>query len=256
MDKIKSSLQNRIKGVFFDYGGVIENIFPDEASYARGVGIIRGILEGIGVSMTEGALTSAIKKGISAYESWYRSNGYRELPNAEIWKRFVLKKWCGNEEICMAIARIGENLSSIFEYYLYRHRPRRDVVRVVRTLYKNQYILSVVSNTISQTLIPERLKKFDIDRYFTAVVLSSVTGYRKPGIQIFEEALRYTGLKAGQCMYIGDTLSRDIEGSKNAGFYRAVLIPSGLTTVKDENYRGDAKADSTIESLLQIYDVL
>ncbi len=256
MDKIKSSLQNRIKGVFFDYGGVIEDIFPDEVLYARGVRILRGILEAIGVSMTEDALDSALKKGLSAYESWYGQNGYRELPNTEIWKRFVLKKWCGNEDIGRAVERIGENLSSIFEYYLYRHRPRRDVVRVVRTLYQNQYTLAVVSNTISQTLIPERLRKFDIDRYFTAVVLSSVTGHRKPGIEIFTEALRYTGLHAEQCVYVGDTLSRDIKGSKDAGFYRAALLPSGLTSVKDKSYRGKVKADYTIESLLQIYDVL
>ncbi len=257
MDKIKSSLQNRIKGVFFDYGGVIENISLDEASYRRGVGIIGGILEGIGVSMTEDELSSALKEGLSTYESWYRKNGYRELPSEEIWKRFVLKKWCDDDkEICRAIERIGENLSSIFEYYLYRHRPRRDVVRVIRTLYQNQYTLTVVSNTISRTLIPERLKKFEIDRYFAAVILSSVTGYRKPGTQIFEEALRYTGLKAGQCMYIGDTFSRDIAGSKNSGFYRSVLLPSGLTASKDKNYRGKVKADQTIESLIQIYELL
>ena len=151
---------------------------------------------------------------------------------------------------------IGENLSSIFEYYLYRHRPRRDLVRVIRTLYQNQYTLAVVSNTISQTLIPERLRRFEIDRYFKTVVLSSVIGYRKPGVEIFAEALRYTGLHAEQCMYIGDTISRDIKGSKDAGFYRAVLLPSGLSSTKDKNYRGKLKPDYAIESLLQIYDVL
>jgi putative hydrolase of the HAD superfamily len=257
MDRIKGSLQNSIKGVFFDYGGVLENIFPDEASYNRGISIIRGIVDKIGIAITEKDLASAAKRGIAAYESWYRKNDYRELQNEELWTCFVLKAWCDtDEEICRAVEGVAENLSSIFEYYLYRHRPRRDLVRVVRTLYQNQYTLAIVSNTISRTLIPERLKRFGIDRYFTTVILSSVTGYRKPSGQIFSEALRYTGLKADQCMYIGDTLSRDVGGSHAAGFAKTVLLPSGLTASKDKNYRGNVTPDHTVESLIQIYDVL
>jgi putative hydrolase of the HAD superfamily len=114
----------------------------------------------------------------------------------------------------------------------------RDLRNILMALFYSGYVLGLVSNTMSLTLIPERLKKFDIDKYFKAVVLSVACGFRKPSPNIFRVALERTGLSPEGCMFVGDTVSRDVAGSKGAGFRTSVLLASGLTGEKDPDRRG------------------
>lgn len=58
-------------------------------------------------------------------------------------------------------------------------------------------------------------------------------GYRKPNPEIFRIALRQMRVKAGGCVYMGDTISRDIIGAKRTGFGKAVQIYSRLSAQKD-----------------------
>ena len=130
------------------------------------------------------------------------------------------------------------------------------MMNILKTLFQNRYVLALVSNTMTRTLIPSRLKKYGVDRYFTTVVLSVEEGVRKPNDAIFKPAFRQTGLAPSQCIYIGDTLSRDVEGSKKAGFKRSILIRSGLTDVKDSSYHGDVKPDHVIDNIKDLKKLL
>ena len=154
------------------------------------------------------------------------------------------------------IETLAEDLSSIYEFYLYKRRPPSAMVEVLKTLFQNRYILSLVSNTLSRTLIPERLKKFGVDRYFSTVVLSMDVGMRKPGKEIFEVALKLTGLNPAQCLFIGDKVSRDVEGSRKAGFRYTVLLPSSITDEKDRGYDGEGVPDFTLEKLGDLLPLL
>jgi putative hydrolase of the HAD superfamily len=109
---------------------------------------------------------------------------------------------------------------------------------------------------MSRTLIPERLTKYGVDKYFTTVVLSSEEGVRKPNEALFQPAFRRTGLAPEQCIYIGDTLSRDVEGSRRAGFGSSILIHSGLTAVKDSGYGGQVKPDHELHRLRDLVPLL
>ena len=44
-------------------------------------------------------------------------------------------------------------------------------------------------------------------------------GYDKPDIRFYQEALRRAGLKPGEVLMIGDSMTTDIEGAKNAGMH-------------------------------------
>ena len=66
-----------VKGVFFDYGGVIEDLKSDEVSFGKGVSIIREMLATVGIGVEEGVLASSLRSGQHAYEQWYRLNGFR-----------------------------------------------------------------------------------------------------------------------------------------------------------------------------------
>ena len=245
-----------VKGVFLDYGGVIEDLHADEVLFSKGVSILAKMLGRAGVDLEEEVLAASLQAGQSAYETWYRQNGYRELPSAELWTSFFLKGHGLDARSRHAVGEIAESLSSIYEFYLFKRRPPACMVQVLKTLFKNRFVMALVSNTLSRTLIPERLRKFGVERFFTAVVLSADTGVRKPRPAIFEYAFKRTGLEPGQCIFVGDTLSRDIEGAREAGFSSAVLIESGITREKDGEYRGGAVPDFTIEKLEDLVPLL
>jgi putative hydrolase of the HAD superfamily len=238
MLRIKNAAESEIKGVFFDYGGVIEDLTPDEGSFRRGIAEIQGLLAEKGIDIGGERLGFLIRRGHEEYEQWYAGNDFQELPGAKIWSSFLLREVCSENAKGPIVEKMGEELSSIYEFYLFKRRVARDLKLVLMSLFYSGFVLAVVSNTMSLTLIPERLKKFGIEKYFRTVVLSVAWGFRKPNPSIFHTALSRTGLSPDRCMYIGDTLSRDIEGSKRAGFRASVLLTSGLTGEKDRGYRG------------------
>ena len=245
-----------VKGAFFDYGGVVEDVHFDEVQFRKGVSIISDMVGNAGIRIDSDTLYDSLCTGQKAYDDWYSENDFRELPNEEIWSSFLLKEHCRDSGIKRSIEERAEELSSIYEFYLYKRRPPKEMLHVLKTLFQNRYIIAMVSNTMSRTLIPERLRKFGIDRYFTTVVLSIDVGVRKPNRAIFEHAFRQTGLLPEQCIYMGDTLSRDVEGSIRAGFKYSILIRSGLTELKDKDYRGDVKPDYRLKKLSALIPLL
>jgi FMN phosphatase YigB (HAD superfamily) len=172
MISIKNALDSTIKGVFFDYGGVLEDLLPDETLLRKGVDIIRALLAADGVKVDGKKLFSMLQKGQDEYSRWSDENNHRELPNSKMWSAFFLKEICEDKARQKKVVTMSEQLSSIYEYYLYRRRPVRSMGRVVNTLFKAGYTLALVSNTMSCTLIPERLRKFAVYRYFSSVLLS------------------------------------------------------------------------------------
>jgi len=257
MNNIKPAVINTIKGVFFDYGGVIEEVEYRDNFFNKGMGILRNELELLNIKIPEEELRESLIKGIKEYSNWYKENNFKELPNEEIWVKFLLPEICStNKDAEIKIREKSEKLSSIFEYYLYFRRPAKNIFEIFKTIFNMGYTIALVSNTMSRTLIPERLEKLNIKRFFSSIVLSSETGIRKPNRAIFDIALSETGLLASQCIYIGDTLSRDIEGSKNAGFKKSILIPSKITEEKDKDYTGNAKPDLVISTLKEILKLI
>jgi len=256
MIRVKSAMLSRIKGVFFDYGGVIEDLSLDESIFQRGVNILYALLREKGIHTVPETLSQMLKRGQEEYTQWYQNNDYRELSNQEMWTSFYLREMCVNSAVRSVVEPMSEELSSIYEYYLYRRRPSRDVRNVLKTLAFSGYILALISNTMSKTLIPERLRKLRIEKLFSEVILSVEFGMRKPKKGIFESALNSTGLESGACMYVGDTLSRDMEGARQAGFSATALITSGLTELKDRGYTGNARPDYTLDSLEELFKIL
>jgi len=256
MVKIKNARQNNIKGVFFDYGGVIEDMTPNKETFHKGVKAIGTILYKNGITLNESKVNTLLRSGQDKYNKWFKKNNSKELPNEKIWTVYFLKEYCKDKKVKNIIENRAEELSSIYEYYLYKRRPRHALTSVIKTLFYSGYTISLISNTMSSNLIPDRLERFEILKFFNSIVLSINTGYRKPRKEIFNIAFKETHLKPEQCLYIGDTISRDVEGSTKAGFFKSVLIKSGLTELKDSNYSGNARPDYSIERLIDLCDVL
>lgn len=132
---------------------------------------------------------------------------------------------------------------------------RKDALDVVDALSRRGYRLGIISNTTSREAVPQSLVEYQLDSYFPVVILSASSGHRKPGTRIFEIATTQMGVAPARCAYVGDRPSRDVLGSKRAGFAMSVLIYDDLVEVKEPVDEYPAP-DYTIQSLTELLDIL
>ena len=101
---------------------------------------------------------------------------------------------------------------------------------MLQALKSRGYHLGVISNNASLYNVFRVLEDYGIRGFMEDVTVSSVTGYRKPHPEIFRIALRQMQAKPEMCVYVGDTVSRDIIGPKQVGFCQGradPLLPVG-----------------------------
>ena len=92
-----------------------------------------------------------------------------------------------------------------------------------------------------------RMTSADLYPYFEQSFISEEIGYNKPAKEYFEIAFsRIPGFKREECIMVGDSLTGDIQGGKNAGL-RTVWINPGHKTAPDH-----LKPDYEIEYLADL----
>jgi putative hydrolase of the HAD superfamily len=72
-------------------------------------------------------------------------------------------------------------------------------------------------------LLRERMEQHGLKRFFSAMVFSDETGFRKPHAHQFELALSALGVRPAECVHVGDIESTDIRGAKASGM-KAILF--------------------------------
>ena len=240
-----------ITSVMFDMGGTLEDIFVDERSELNAIEELDRMLRAGGldpkVDLTE------LKRRVD--EGWKRYGVFRDASDVElkpipIWRDYALAEFDFPPEklepLCEPIAHMWE-----LTHYHRSLRPRvREMLEGLRDLGLK---LGVISNTAAMYQVFDSLEEYGIRDLFQDVTLSSVTGLRKPLPDIFEVSTRQLRVKPENCVYVGDTISRDIIGSKRAGFARSIQICSKLTREKDAGVKREFEPDFVVEN---IYDVL
>jgi putative hydrolase of the HAD superfamily len=125
-------------------------------------------------------------------------------------------------------------------------------VREVLDVLRGRYPLAVVTDAQSANARGE-LHKVGLLGYFDPVVVSGDHGYRKPDRRLFQFALDGMNVAAGNALYVGNDMYRDIHGAREAGM-KTVMFDS------DQGTRAhlDCVPDYTItdfRDLLQILDL-
>ncbi len=128
----------------------------------------------------------------------------------------------------------------MWEVTFYHQELRDGAAEMLQALKSRGYHLGVISNNASLYNVFRVLEDYGIRGCMEDVTVSSVTGYRKPHPEIFRIALRQMQAKPEMCVYVGDTISRDIIGAKQVGFAKAVQIRSFLSEQKDVHVAADA----------------
>ncbi|MEM3697328.1 MAG: HAD family hydrolase [Candidatus Bathyarchaeia archaeon] len=132
-----------------------------------------------------------------------------------------------------------------------------DAPHVLQKLHEN-YKLGIVSNFAIPECVYNLLEKFDLKRFFDAVLVSGAINKRKPCPKIYEKALEALDVNASEVVFVGDTPSMDVAGPKALGI-KAILIerkhsatdtPQSLAWKPKEELR--IKPDAVIESLKEL----
>ena len=240
-----------VKTVLFDMGGTLEDIFVDAASERAAIEKLDAMLRSW--NLTPDVELSELKLRVN--EGWARYGSYRdahnvELKPVEIWCDYILADFSFPREL---LSPHCEEIAHMWEVTYYHRKLRPGVKPMLEGLKEMGLKLGIVSNTAALYQVFDILEEYGIRDYFQDVTLSSVTGLRKPCPDIFQVALRQTQSLAEESAYVGDTLSRDVIGSKRAGFAVAIQICSQLTKMKDAGVDPAFRPDYMVGD---IFDVL
>ena len=225
-----------IKAVFFDIGGTIhtQRATPEcDRAYAEELwSCLRD--HGIQTEQSPALLLPHIDAGAKAYKHFCEEK-LIELPQDRIWQEFMLKDYdIPPDQLC----GLGEQLCYMFDRRRKHIEQRPGLQEMLEGLRRRGLRMGVISNIMSLTFVPRILEEYGIGQYFETLVLSSVCGIRKPRAEIFEIALKETGLDRHEVCYVGDTISRDVRGVRNARWPLMIQIDNPLTYHKDKKYRG------------------
>ncbi|MDO5399597.1 MAG: HAD family hydrolase [Eubacteriales bacterium] len=243
-----------ITSVMFDMGGTLEDIYVDDRSRLEAVERLMEILKGNhldpGVDIPE--LSRRVDAGWERYGA-YRDSTDVELKPAEIWCGYVLSDFGFPRQ---TLAPLCEEIAHMWEVTHYHRALRPRVRQMLEGLQAMGLKLGIISNTAAMYQVFDILQEYGIRDFFRDVTLSSVTGLRKPCTDIFTVSLKQLQALPGECIYVGDTVSRDIIGAKRAGFAAAVQICSKLTREKDSGVRREFEPDYIVEDIYDVYPLV
>ncbi|MDR0998622.1 MAG: HAD family hydrolase [Treponema sp.] len=244
-----------IKAVLFDAGGVLHTSSPDEEQERCFVKEILSTLAGQGqeINSSPEEFIGKLKIRAREYKKWSEETA-TELPGTEIWNSFYLKDFNPDPE---KVAGCAERLCYLYDGKKSKISPRPHLKETVETLRRMGMRQGIISNIISKTFVPECLKNYGIESCMECVIMSSVVGRRKPAPEIFRAATDALGLKAAECVFVGDRLSRDVIGAKNAGFGCMIQIRHGPSIEKDRAFESlGYRPDFMIDDLAEIPGII
>jgi FMN phosphatase YigB (HAD superfamily) len=146
--------------------------------------------------------------------------------------------------------RVKVALNIFFKDYVDSLKLRPYAKKLTRKIAENCK-LGLVSNFTYAPVIYASLRKLGINQFFSAVLVSDDTGWRKPHKNIFHAALRKLQVKAEEAVFIGDSPLEDIKGAQAAGM-RTVFVPSQFYSLKDL-HESHQKPDVIVGDLGEIY---
>jgi putative hydrolase of the HAD superfamily len=233
-----------VAAVIFDIGGTLRERVSDEKFQTQAV---ERVLTLLGKPDAPREYLDELARRHHAYSEWAQER-LIESSEEEVWTR-----WLAPELPRERIAPHAVELTIAWRNRYGRATPRPDARRVIVELGARGYRLGVISNTTSSVDVPRWLETYDLQKYFGVVILSSTLEIRKPAPEIFWEATRALNVEPARCAYVGDRISRDVVGSKRAGFAKAILIEARGAFIEPRD--GAAQPDAIIHSLSELLEL-
>jgi len=230
--------QKNIKAILFDIGGTL--VQKQNHGY-RDPAIIKQMTAMLGANCTPDVLVSTIQAGQADYRAWQK-HSFIELSPSDKWQRFFLKEYP-----LELVSTHAEELQDLWRMSRGKRWLAPDARQTLEELSARGYILATVSHTT-----PEFLKELGIADLFHTQLHATRYGRRKPHPAIFLAAARECGVLPSQCAFIGDRLSRDVIGSREAGLGEVILVQNEFTTQEFEPC--PMQADLVVSDLSMLVD--
>ncbi len=233
-------MANKIKAILFDIGGTL--VHKQNHGY-RDDKIINRMAQLLDVDLTPQELIDKISKGEGQYRSW-RQRTFIELSPVERWGEYYLPD--------LPRGFINDNAELLQKMWSESRGKRwitRKTIATIQELSRRGYRLGTVSHTS-----PHYLVEAGVAKCFTTNLHSAAFGKRKPHPSIFITAARQCGASPQECAFVGDRPTRDVVGSREAGFARVILLRNESSTTEAEAC--PMKADEVIgniEELLSLF---
>ena len=178
-----------IKGVLFDYGGVVssETLGETERILSNVLHVdIKGVKKKMGTTLAK------YEKG--------------EINDKKFWQD--LKREV-NTRVPLFLLRLGW-----LRRYHRQVKIHQDVLKLVEELKLKDFKVGLLSNTVLP--YAKYLRKMGMYRPFDPVVTSCEVGHRKPEKEIYRIALQRLGLRANEVVFVDD-MPGNVKGAKMVG---------------------------------------
>lgn len=234
-----------IDAIFIDLGNTLRILIKDEQHQASAREKIATL---IGAAQPPDNLCELIDERYKVYRKWAFQTRIEATEEA-LWTKWLLPDYPYAQ-----IAPIATELTFQYRQTMGRRVVQPDAREVIEELERRGYKLGIISNVITSHEIQDWLEADDFSKYFKSVVLSSLFHHRKPDPKIYWEAARRIGVTPARCVYVGDNPSRDVVGTRNAGFGMVIILMDRQAFENDPPC-GENKPDAVIHEFRQLLDL-
>lgn len=117
---------------------------------------------------------------------------------------------CYSEELLQKLA--GKRVATKEECFRHLHP---EIIPMLSGLKEKGILIGLISNCFSEEA--KVIRKSELFPYFDVPCLSYEMGMQKPDEAIFYSCMDSLGVKAGECLYVGDGGSRELETAEKLG---------------------------------------
>jgi putative hydrolase of the HAD superfamily len=206
-----------IDAIFFDMGYTLRSTIRHTDPDKRLAGL-KKIIKLLKLNISPAKLDAMLGKHAIKYKQWAEKT-LKELPEDELWTKWMLPDQPAKNVKAHAI-----QLNTLWRAINGTPIIFPETQSVIKELFHRGYRIGLISNTTSSLEAPRVLKELGLDEYMEITVLSTTFGRRKPDPTIFWHATKSMLVDPSRCAYVGDQPSRDVAGSRSAGFAKVVLI--------------------------------
>lgn len=244
-----------LKTVLFDFGGTID-LYPEiESDALAAMEKMMSLLETNGIDLPDDMSPSSffdhLNKGSKRYKSW-RKTTLVEISTMDLWNDYILP---GISSKKIEDPDLSEELTYTIETGRYTRSARPEMIAVMEELTSTTDLnYGIISNIISRTQVPRCLKEYNLEKYFSQVVLSAEFGKVKPDPSIFHHAASLYGCRPDECIYVGNSPSKDVDGARNAGYLASVQIE--YSDSSEDTTDPGGSPDFYIKSMKELPDII
>lgn len=204
-----------VRHIFFDVGDTLRVVtdIPEHRRKAK-----ERVVELLGIDEDPEVFAQKIDERYQGYRN-HATKDWVELPEFDLWT-----KWLVPDLDPRLVEPHAVELTFLFRQFKGYRVTVDGAMEVVQELTRRGYKLGIISNVITSQELPDWIEEDGFTPYFDPVVLSSLTGIRKPDPKIFRIALEQTDIPPSECAYIGDNAERDMGGAFHSGIGMRVLI--------------------------------